>query len=90
MKQQSKSFTRVTIEDMKKERLLNKVANTVETICLKEAEKLSQELVDQGYDVDSFELDLGYELEGEAVVVHIDVVQKARTLKFNLKDIINT
>lgn len=87
MKQPRHNFTRLSIEEMKVKKALNEVANNLEDICLEEAEKLSQELLNQGYDMDSFELDLDYELKDDTVIVHLRVVQEAKTLQFNLKDL---
>jgi len=89
---QKDGFKRVTIDEMKAKRQQQELQNAVneaisnlnETI-EEEAEKLAQELVDSGYDVDDFEIDVDVEVSEGKLIVHFKVVQEAKQLVFDVK-----
>lgn len=91
MKQRD-GFKRVTIDEMKAKRRQQELQNAVneaisnlnETI-EEEAEKLAQELVDSGYDVDDFEIDVDVEVSEGKLIVHFKVVQEAKQLVLDVK-----
>lgn len=91
MKQRD-GFKRVTIDEMKAKRRQQEFQNAVneaisnlnETI-EEEAEKLAQELVDSGYDVDDFEIDVDVEVSEGKLIVHFKVVQEAKQLVLDVK-----
>jgi hypothetical protein len=87
---QKEGFQRMTIEQMKAlkaeqelQKAVNKAISTLDEKIHEEAEKLSQELVDAGYDVDDFEISVESEVRDGKVKVHLKVVQLAKTLVFD-------
>lgn len=88
---QKDGFKRVTIEEMKAQKAeqelqktVNQLMSTLDEHITEEAEKLAQELVDSGYDVDSFEIVVEEEILDGKVLVHLKVVQLAKTLEFGM------
>jgi hypothetical protein len=87
---QKEGFQRITIEQMKVlkaeqelQKVVNKIISTLDEKINEEAEKLSQELVDSGYDVDDFEISVEPEVQDGKIKVHLKVVQLAKTLVFS-------
>ena len=64
------------------QKAINETLSTLDEKITEEAEKLSQELVDSGYDVDDFEIAVDHEHRDGKIQVHLKVVQLARTLVF--------
>lgn len=86
-------FKRLSIDEMKKAKEQKELQEKYEQFVTEyeqqielEAEKLAQELSDQGYDVDNFEIQIsqGYDSENNKVIVQLKVVQVARELEFDL------
>lgn len=89
---QKDGFQRVTIDEMKAKKVQLEFQKAVEEAMSdlnetieKEAEKLAQELVDSGYDVDEFEIDVDVEVSEGKLIVHFKVVQEAKTLTFEVQ-----
>lgn len=84
---QKKGFQRLTIDQMKalkKEKELQHIANEVmsslDERIEEEAEKLAQELVDSGMDVDEFFINVEVYMRDGKLAVRFNVVQEAREI----------
>lgn len=80
----------MTIDQMKAkkaelelQKIVNETMSTLDERIAEEAEKLAQELVDSGYDVDEFEIDVETEVMEDKIKVHLKVVQLAKSLEFS-------
>jgi translation initiation factor IF-2 len=87
-----KGFTRITVDQMREkqeqlrlEKMIEHTMTELEVLIEEEAEKLAQELVDSGMDVDSFEIATDQRYEDGKIVVTLYVVQEGKTLQFDLK-----
>lgn len=87
------SFTRITVDQMKErqeqlklQKMIEHTMSELELLIEEEAEKLAQELVDSGMEVDSFEIATDQQYEEGKIVVTLYVVQEGKTLQFDLKD----
>ena len=89
--EQREGFKRVTVEDIKaqkeqkeQESVVDRAMNYLDELINKEVEKFAQELVNEGYDVDSFEIIVEDEWTNGKLIAHLKVVQEGKTLEFNL------
>ena len=87
---QKDGFQRMTIDQMKAlkeqrkaEKIVKEVMGSLDEQINEEAEKLAQELVDSGMDVDSFHIAIDVNLEEDKLIVHFNVVQQAKTMVFD-------
>jgi len=89
--EQREGFKRVTVEDIKaqKERkeqelIVDEAMSHLDELINKEVEKFAQELVNEGYDIDSFEIIVQDEWTSGKLVAHLKVIQEGKILEFNL------
>jgi len=89
--EQREGFKRVTVEDIKaqkeqkkQESVVDRAMNYLDELIDKEVEKFAQELVNEGYDIDSFEIIVQDDWTNGKLVAHLKVVQEGKTLEFNL------
>lgn len=88
---QREGFTRMTIEDVKAKRaeldIQRAVEETMESVdeqVTEHIEALAQELVDEGYGVDDFEIEVDHFYKDNKLIVHLKVVQVVRAYEFLL------
>jgi predicted methyltransferase MtxX (methanogen marker protein 4) len=83
------SFQRVTIDDMralKTEQMVGEFLSKLDEVIDEEVEELAQSLVDNGYDVDDFEIEVQNNWQDGKLIVNLNVVQIGKTLEFSLVD----
>ena len=88
----NEGFERLTLEQMEamresakyeeaKERTIKELDAKIE----EEAEKLAQEVVDSGLDVDDFEIAVDYRMEGQTLIASLLVVQVGREIEVKVQ-----
>lgn len=73
------------LEKKEIEKALNEAKEEIDNVVMEEAEKLSQKLVDEGHDPDSFEINTRDYWEGDKLVVELAVVKVESTIEFRLE-----
>jgi hypothetical protein len=97
MIQRKEGFKRLTVDDMKAlkaqqeiQKAVNEAIKHIDEIIEVEAEKLAQELVDSGYEADSFEIVVDNEWQAGKMIIHLKVVQEGKTLVFDMSGDVKT
>jgi hypothetical protein len=81
---QKEPFKRINVAELKRNKELDALIANLDNQIHEETEKLAQELVDSGYNVDDFELAIDTELKGNKYVVTIKVVQVGKYIEYDL------
>lgn len=89
---QKEGFSRMSIADMKAirdkkemEHKVNTLLASIDRAIEEEAEKLAQELVNEGFDENNFEIQVDHELANNKLIVNFKVIQLAKTIEYELK-----
>lgn len=67
------------------EHKVNTLLASIDRAIEEEAEKLAQELVNEGFDENSFEIQVDHELANNKLIVNFKVIQLAKAIEYELK-----
>ena len=88
--EQREGFKRVTVGDIKvkeeQELAVDRAINHLDELINEEVERFSQELVNEGYDIDSFEIIVQDEWTNGKLIAYLKVIQEGKKLEFNLSN----